>query len=170
MVFLRSFLMASQSMPELTRCFNRSDVELTSGVALFFFANSSCCCRACSALALMAAFWRGCFKTTDADRVGVVVPEPGVGLLLLTSLSFCCFVADDTNLLGVFVETGDSQTIDDSLRVGTLCGVALTRGAGDGVERAGGEVVVADLEFNVERRLMLGDVCELLSLAWSSLG
>lgn len=119
--------------------------------------------------------------------MGVVVPEPGVGLLLLTSLSFCCFVADDTNLLGVFVETGDSQTIaivvvlktntsflqffiegtclHDSLRVGTLCGVALTRGAGDGVERAGGEVVVADLEFNVERRLMLGDVCELLSLA-----
>lgn len=52
--------------------------------ALFFLSNSSCCWRACSARARMAAFCLGCFRMTDADRVGgaVDVPEDEGGMVL----------------------------------------------------------------------------------------
>lgn len=63
-------------MPEFTLCFSLKLVDDPTAGAFFFLSNSSCCSRACSALALMAAFCLGCFKRTDADRVGGAVDVP----------------------------------------------------------------------------------------------
>lgn len=102
-VFLLSRLIVSQSTPDFTLSFNLRLFDDAMGFTVFFLENSSCWSRACSALALMAAFGRGCLIVMDADRVGVVVPV----LLLGLFVSPVFFVAVRINLDAV---VGDSHT------------------------------------------------------------
>jgi hypothetical protein len=58
----------------------------------------------------MAAFCLGCFITTDAERVGVDVPEDE-GEMVLFCRNCCCLVAVWINFeAGETVDTGELQT------------------------------------------------------------